>query len=209
MTTSATPRSGQEAADWAIGQVGGRMPDTGLCDHFVGNAFGYSHSGWLTAYTHWVGSPDKMVGDAHPPVGVPVFWAPNHVAISVGGGDVVSSDYPSPLAIGRVSIAAITSKWHLKYLGWAPPYYPRGSGNTVPGMETTTYQTSDAASSVGADKATGKDWKSSLSTGASYLGAKSNWQRIGVGVAGAGLLAGSVYLFLSDAGQAITKEVLA
>jgi hypothetical protein len=56
-----------------------------------------------------------------PPVGVPVWWtgAPSgHVAISAGGGYVISTDYPRATEVNRVAIKDLTSAWKKRYRGW-------------------------------------------------------------------------------------------
>lgn len=56
-----------------------------------------------------------------PPAGVPVWWtgAPSgHVAISAGGGYVISTDYPRPTQVNRVAIKDLTQQWGKRYRGW-------------------------------------------------------------------------------------------
>ena len=57
-----------------------------------------------------------------PPPGVPVWWTGGefgHVAISAGGGRVISTDWPRSGSVGRVGIARLTDKWHKSYQGWS------------------------------------------------------------------------------------------
>lgn len=56
-----------------------------------------------------------------PPVGVPVWWtggASGHVAISAGGGYVISTDYPRSRQVNKVAIKDLTQAWHKTYRGW-------------------------------------------------------------------------------------------
>jgi hypothetical protein len=56
-----------------------------------------------------------------PPVGVPVWWtgAPSgHVAISAGGGYVISTDYPRRTEVNKVAIKDLTRAWGKTYRGW-------------------------------------------------------------------------------------------
>jgi hypothetical protein len=57
-----------------------------------------------------------------PPPGVPVWWtggAHGHVAISAGGGYVLSTDWPRAGSVGRVSIRTLTDRWNKRYRGWS------------------------------------------------------------------------------------------
>lgn len=56
-----------------------------------------------------------------PPVGVPVWWtggASGHVAISAGGGYVISTDYPRKTQVNKVAIKDLTAAWSKRYRGW-------------------------------------------------------------------------------------------
>jgi hypothetical protein len=56
-----------------------------------------------------------------PPVGVPVWWTgepSGHVAISAGGGYVISTDYPRDLQVNKVAIKDLTQAWTKTYRGW-------------------------------------------------------------------------------------------
>src|SRR5262245_42493162 len=57
-----------------------------------------------------------------PPRGAPVWWTGGkhgHVAISAGNGYVISTDWPRPGTVGRVSIATLTRSWSKTYRGWS------------------------------------------------------------------------------------------
>ena len=60
--------------------------------------------------------------DSTPPPGVPVWWHGGefgHVAISCGGGRVISTDWPRSGSVGRVGIARLTRDWTKVYKGWS------------------------------------------------------------------------------------------
>ncbi len=99
----------------------------GRCDQWVAEYYGYSSSGYATAASHWAGIPpeDKHPGDANPPAGALVFWGGNagHVALSVGNGQVVSTDYPRSGITSLTTIDSITNSWGKSYLGWSAPVF--------------------------------------------------------------------------------------
>lgn len=85
------------------------------------------------AWNRWGG---HHVGDTHPPAGVPVYWHNprskyGHIALSVGGGRVRSTDWPSSGRVGELSIDEMTRAWNLVYLGWAD----RFSGGDIAGID--------------------------------------------------------------------------
>jgi hypothetical protein len=84
----------------------------------------------------WFGSP-HVYPDAYsqakalhlypgtPPPGVPVFYGPGtgsrygHVAISVGGGRIRSTDCPSEGRVGETDLNWPQRRWGHNYIGWA------------------------------------------------------------------------------------------
>lgn len=90
-------RIGEDAASHARSRVGSYMPDEGLCLQFTRENYPaaplyYSAvDAWHATIQHPTGGPD---GDT-PPVGVPVWYRSSspyrHVAIHVGGGEVVTT----------------------------------------------------------------------------------------------------------------------
>lgn len=117
------------AIDWALNEMNSAQKSySGLCDHFVGRAYGFAHSGFETAAQHWYSSPGKHK-DGVPPVGTLVFWTggstgAGHVAISLGGGLVASTDILRNGKVDVVSIDYINARWgNLNYQGWANPYF--------------------------------------------------------------------------------------
>ncbi|WP_409482806.1 hypothetical protein [Arsenicicoccus dermatophilus] len=120
------PRSPDQAVAWALSKVGTPVRPS-ICQAWVSNAYGWSYSGRPTAINQWDTTPRQMKhpGDENPPAGALVFyWSRNparHVALSVGGGWIVTTDSPRG-RIGKERLVDLKS-WG-PYLGWAAPYYP-------------------------------------------------------------------------------------
>ena len=119
-------RAATAAADWAA-NAGGNYP--GLCDHFVGLAYGHAHSGFEHANAHWDQTPSKSKhpGDTKPPVGALVFFDTGkvygHVAIVSGydksGRPLITTTHanggkPTVMTLGQIGMS---------YKGWAEPYF--------------------------------------------------------------------------------------
>ncbi len=93
--------------------------DSGMCLKFVRTRYGVgpraasaSEGFAMTDHRH----------TSTPPPGVPVWWTGGefgHVAISAGGGYVISTDWPRAGAVGRVAIRTITDRWNKRYRGWS------------------------------------------------------------------------------------------
>lgn len=131
------PRGATAAADWAASSV---TPQPGLCDHFVGLAYGLPHSGYESAKVHWEQTPRnlKRPGDNKPPVGALVYWDTGkpygHVAIVSGydrnGEPLVTTTHTNG---GRPTVMAL-SQTGMSYLGWSVPYF---GGKTADVDEST------------------------------------------------------------------------
>ena len=98
------------------------------CDHLVGLAYGFPHSGSATAIAHWGAIPGtyKHAGDASVPAGGLAFFSTSsagHVMISIGGGEFVSNDIHGNGTYTKTTIAEIKSSWGATYLGWAQPWF--------------------------------------------------------------------------------------
>jgi hypothetical protein len=117
-------RTGQAAADYATGRVGDYYPPPGYCLKFTRECFDVP-SYYASAIDAWNGAPDKHPGDRYPPLGVPVFFQSasvyDHVAVHVGGGQVVTTFNDE---IRQMSLGSMESSFG-PYLGWT------GSLNTV------------------------------------------------------------------------------
>jgi hypothetical protein len=113
-------RTGQAAADYALGRVGGTMPDSGLCLQFTRQCFEVA-SYYYSAIDAWNASPTKHPGDRNPPLAVPVYFKTpsiyDHVCITVGGGQIVST-YSDRIYLYS-SIAEVERVFEGPYLGWA------------------------------------------------------------------------------------------
>jgi hypothetical protein len=94
---------------------------TGYCLNFVQTMLGAPWSG-PSAIWAWNHAKHKHRGDKNPPPGVPVYWSGGrygHIAVSVGGGRVRSTDWPSRGRVGECSIDQLTRAWRKHYEGWA------------------------------------------------------------------------------------------
>lgn len=126
------PRTPAQAVSWAESQS---LWQTGMCERMVTVAYGHS-SGFPSARAHWEGAGERHPGTATvPPAGALVFWqtknANGHVALSAGGGRIVSTDFDGRgFAPGVMSAGPIEAidKWGPR-LGWTPPVFTRGKGS--------------------------------------------------------------------------------
>ena len=116
-----------ESRRWTTNRVG-------MCLYTVQTWLGAPWSGpWAEdAWHRWGG---HHAGDKNPPPGVPVYWHNprskyGHIALSIGGGKVRSTDWPSAGRVGIVDIDTMTRAWGLRYLGWAD----RFSGGAIAGV---------------------------------------------------------------------------
>lgn len=125
------PRSCQDAMRWALAQVDGPPIWFHRCLNFVARAYGYSVSGVDNAALFWSRALGVRAGDLNPPAGALAFWdtgqPEGHVALSLGGGLVISNDIGGRGTLTVVPLAELTRRWSAQYLGWAPPFFPQGS----------------------------------------------------------------------------------
>lgn len=136
--------SPSEAVSWALAHTGQDLGYEGLCDHFVAQAYGRDHSGYASAREHYQAAlaAKDIHTDQNPPPGALVYWdtgANGHIALSVGGGKVASTDFLHKGQEDVVPIADITEKWGT-YLGWSDPFYD-GKVQATLGPSTSTAQT--------------------------------------------------------------------
>jgi hypothetical protein len=71
--------------------------------------------------------------DPSPPPGVPVYIKGSkhgHVALSLGGGRIRSTDWPAPGVCGDVKIQTLCRAWGRTYAGWSSDY----AGQPIPGV---------------------------------------------------------------------------
>lgn len=76
------------------------------------------------ASTAWRNTNDRHPGDRNPPRGAHVFWTGGskgygHVAMSLGGGRVRSTDAGGAGRVATVDLGWVESAWGLPYAGWA------------------------------------------------------------------------------------------
>jgi hypothetical protein len=89
------------------------------CQRFVRTALGLPADA-QSAIASWDQTPARYRHTSpNPPAGVPVYWAPNHVALSAGDGYVYSNDILQKGKVNFVPIDLIAKKWGLQPLGWA------------------------------------------------------------------------------------------
>jgi len=123
------PRTVEQAITWAAQLVAaGTSIPTGLCDHYMALAYGRAMSGSGTALIHFAAIPPGLktvTATGVPPRGALVFWRTGwagHVALSLGDGTVISTDYPHAGVMGRATLAQIDA-WGPR-LGWSAPDFP-------------------------------------------------------------------------------------
>jgi len=171
--------SPSEAVQWALSHQGQDLGYSGLCDHFVAQAYGLDHSGYDSAATHFQSA--KAAGQIHtdtnPPAGALVYWdtgANGHIALSVGGGKVASTDFTKVGQENVVPIADITQKWG-SYLGWSPPYYDgQVRGNLGGSTSTSVTGSTSTLSSASGSATTGSSAPSLSITPALFTGVNLN-----------------------------------
>lgn len=95
------------------------------CEKFVRSAYGQAQH-FETARDNWEGALKPHLVDADTlwsiPRGVPVFWLPNHVAISRGVIDGVPMIWTTDLLrkgmVDTAPTALVAEKWRLTIAGW-------------------------------------------------------------------------------------------
>ena len=90
------------------------------------------------AATAWTHASGKRPGDRRPPAGAAVYWTGGsqgygHIAISVGGGRVRSTDAPGQGRVATVPLRWVEREWGLRYAGWSNSI----NGYTIPGVVST------------------------------------------------------------------------
>lgn len=177
-----------------------------MCDQFVAAMYGQSSSGYATAIDNWDAIPAQYKSTrGTPPPGMLVFFhAPDqsagHVAISIGGGAVVSTDYPRTGRVSVVKISTLESQWGLTFIGWSVPFFNghvvKGIGKLLPGAGgSNDLVNTPAPSTAGLGSASG----STPSVG-QFLGnivSAVFWERVMLIIGGAALAVMGVVLIIS------------
>lgn len=131
------PRTVEQAVAWMQASMprGARgEPVLNACERYMNLAYGLG-GGYPTALSHWNAAGPKSAGYSTPPRGALVFWRSGnpagHVALSLGNGIVVSTDYNAQThryQAGMLSAGPITDidRWGER-LGWRAPNFRVGS----------------------------------------------------------------------------------
>lgn len=120
---------------------------SGQCLHFVWRCLDGQHRYGLPDANAAFRASRHLHTKGTPPAGVPVYFLGSkhgHVALSVGGGRIRSTDWPSRGQIGEVKISVLAKSWGRKYAGWASDM----AGHRIPGLSTSA-SVSAAAAFVG------------------------------------------------------------
>lgn len=114
---------GRKAIRWATNQISNRSQNwSGMCQSFVRQSFGLPGI-YGTANEAWfAGLKRGNTPINNIPAGVPVYWGPNHVALSIGNGDCISTDVLRTGWPDIVPIASLSNgvHWNLTLRGWSP-----------------------------------------------------------------------------------------
>jgi len=122
------PRTCAEAVAWARAHLTTTYNSEyrGMCDHFVGLAYGRSASGFDTALIHWQTTPERFRHyDKNPPAGALCFFDTSkygHATICTGNGGLISTDWGCSGCLGETTIATMEARWG-RFLGWTNPYF--------------------------------------------------------------------------------------
>ena len=106
--------------------------DPGMCQQQTRNWFNapsagdQDKDGDADAVDGWKSEPmsARHEGDRNPPRGVPVSWSGGssghgHRAISLGGGNIRSTDAGGRGKVATVKLDWVEKNWGMKYLGWS------------------------------------------------------------------------------------------
>ncbi|MEI2730193.1 MAG: hypothetical protein V9E85_13925 [Candidatus Nanopelagicales bacterium] len=118
-----TTRSCSDAMRYVLSQV--TSPEKSwfnLCLNLVTIAYGAPQT-IPNAIDQWNSMPEDLRHSPNTvaPPGALMFWAPNHVAISLGNNMIASNDVLGTGRVWIVSFQTIQARWNLAYLGWTAP----------------------------------------------------------------------------------------
>ena len=131
------PRTVEQAIAWMQASMPSGAPGEpvqGACERYMNLAYGLP-GGYPTALAHWNAAGPRSLGYTTPPRGALVFWRTGnpagHVALSLGNGIVVSTDYNAhthryqarTLSAGPIGDI---DKWGPR-LGWRTPNFRAGT----------------------------------------------------------------------------------
>lgn len=173
-------RNSAQAIAWARNEIVHTSRDWhNLCQTFVHDCFGIG-GGAPTAYDAWVNAAHKhpVSSGSQIPAGVPVFWSggsAGHTAISIGGGDCISTDIKRVGKPDVASIDGITSAWHKTLLGWTEDDNGTYIGKGIATDGTNTDPTNVMPGGSGSYDPSGYG---SSDTGINALISASNWHPV-------------------------------
>lgn len=105
----------------------------GMCLEYVWRCIDAPYKvGIPDANAAWTKATQKRY-TTNPPAGAPVYFAGGqhgHIAMSLGGGKIRSTDWPSKGYVGNTTISYLASRWGLRYRGWSADY----AGRTISGL---------------------------------------------------------------------------
>lgn len=129
------PRTVEQAVAWMQRSMPNGAPGEPVlnaCERYMNLAYGLG-GGYPTAIAHWNAPGPKTAGMSVPPRGALVFWRSGnpagHVALSLGNGQVISTDFDgTDYRAGRLSAGPITAidRWGPR-LGWRAPNFRAGT----------------------------------------------------------------------------------
>lgn len=142
---------------------------SGQCLHFVWRCLDGQHSYGLPDANAAFRAAKTITKKGTPPAGAPVYFLGSkhgHVALSVGGGRIRSTDWPSKNRIAEVKITDLAEAWGRRYAGWASDM----AGHKIPGLSTSG---APAKSAKAASTATASVKATAMSTAKSATKSKS------------------------------------
>ncbi|WP_243063177.1 hypothetical protein [Humibacter sp. RRB41] len=118
-------------------------------DAYASKKTGSIGASYPTALSAWNAATQKHAGDRNPPAGAAVWLGASptrtdanagagDVAISLGGGQIIATDYPTGGVIGVTTIAAREAQTARPYLGWTGDICGYSIILAATGGETTT-----------------------------------------------------------------------
>lgn len=109
------------AADAVAAARGYTSYQVGYCLRWVVTCWAAPSIGCPDAITSWEWAIDKHPNDRNPPPGAPVYYRGGrhgHIAISVGGGRIRSTDCHSAGMVSEQGLDWPEKAWGYPYLGW-------------------------------------------------------------------------------------------
>ena len=131
------PRSVDQAIAWLDNEVAHGLPIwPRRCLAMCARAYGLAGSGTFFAIDIWSQMPTDMrhTGKVNIPTGALLLYntgsRAGHIAIYAGNGYVYSTDIKRFGHVDKVRFTdLLDGPWHLKWVGWTPPYFPKNSNS--------------------------------------------------------------------------------